>query len=201
MAKRSFDLLFSVFGLLLLWPLFLLAWLTIKLDDGGPALFRQIRIGQNGRPFRILKFRSMRIDLHENGPNITATGDVRITRAGQWLRHSKVDELPQLWNVLRGDMSFVGPRPEVPRYVDLYSRDQRAVLDLRPGITDEASIEFRDEEKLLAAASDPEQFYIEYCMPRKIALNLTYAQRANLSRDLGVILRTVSRVWLCPSSR
>jgi len=196
MAKRIFDLLLATLGILLLWPIFLLVWLVIKIDDGGPLLFHQDRVGKDGIIFKILKFRTMRITGPGKGPSITAKGDVRITRTGQWLRRSKIDEFPQLWNVIRGDMSFVGPRPEVPRYVALYTHAQRKVLAARPGITDEASIEFRDEEKLLAASADFERFYIEHCMPRKIAINLAYAQRATLLRDVGVILRTVSAIWL-----
>jgi lipopolysaccharide/colanic/teichoic acid biosynthesis glycosyltransferase len=196
MAKRVFDLLLAIVGLLLLWPLFLLVWVVIKIDDGGPVLFHQDRVGKDGIIFKILKFRTMQMTAPGKGPSVTAKGDVRITRTGQWLRRSKIDEFPQLWNVIRGDMSFVGPRPEVPHYVALYTEAQRKVLALRPGITDEASIEFRDEEKLLAASADHERFYIEHCMPRKIAVNLAYAQRATLLRDLGVILRTLGAIWL-----
>lgn len=196
MAKRVSDFLLAIIGLALSWPFFLLAWLAIKADDGGPVFFSQIRVGKNGAHFNIWKFRSMQITASGNGLSVTASGDSRITRAGRWLRRTKIDELPQLWNVLHGEMSFVGPRPEVPKYVALYTEAQRAVLILRPGITDVASIEFRDEENLLAANANPERYYIEYCMPRKIALNLAYAQHANLLRDLGVILRTVGTVWL-----
>ena len=196
MAKRIFDLLLATLGLLLLWPLFLLVWLVIKIDDGGPVLFHQDRVGKDGIIFKILKFRTMQVTAPGKGHSVTAYGDIRITRTGLWLRRSKIDEFPQFWNVIRGDMSFVGPRPEVPRYVALYTEFQRKVLAVRPGITDEASIEFRDEEKLLAASSDFERFYIEHCMPRKIAINLAYAQRATLLRDVGVILRTISAIWL-----
>lgn len=143
----------------------------------------------------------MRSESMSAGREITAAGDSRITKAGRWLRSSKVDELPQLWNVIRGEMSLVGPRPEVPRYVASYSEAQRAVLRLRPGITDEASIEFCEEEKLLTAAANPEQFYLDYCMPRKIAINLAYAERANVVRDVGVILRTIAAVWVMRSPR
>ena len=200
MAKRIFDFLLAIIGLALFWPLFLLAWIAIKADDGGPVFFRQIRVGKNGAHFNILKFRSMRISVTQGALSVTARGDPRITRTGRWLRNSKIDEIPQLLNVLRGEMSFVGPRPEVPKYVALYNEAQRAVLIHRPGITDVASIEFRGEENLLAASNNPERYYIEYCVPRKIALNLAYAQHANLLRDLGVILRTVGTVWLCRRS-
>lgn len=190
MGKRLFDLVFASAGLLLTWPLILAAFVAIKLDDGGPLFFRQTRVGRGGRPFQILKLRTMRPQA--SGPSITASGDPRVTRPGRWLRRTKLDELPQLWNVLVGEMSMVGPRPEVPRYVELYTPEQREVLRLRPGITDEASIEFRDEEKLLAAAPEPERFYIDHCIPRKIAINLAYARRASVARDCGVILRTMA---------
>ena len=196
MAKRTFDLFFSLFGLALLWPLFLLVSLLIKLSDRGPVFFRQIRIGRFSREFRIVKFRTMRDGADKAGPSITASSDSRITPIGRWLRKTKLDELPQLWNVLRGDMSFVGPRPEVPKYVALYTEDQKKVLDLSPGITDEASLEFRNEEELLAAAVDREKYYIEFCIPRKIELNMSYAGKANVYRDVLVILRTISSMWL-----
>jgi lipopolysaccharide/colanic/teichoic acid biosynthesis glycosyltransferase len=196
MAKRGFDITFALVGLLLLSPCFLAVWLLIKLDDSGPVFFWQTRIGKGGRPFNIIKFRTMVADSVSCGPSITASGDKRITRSGRLLRKTKIDELPQLWNVLRGEMSFVGPRPEVPRYVAFFTAEQKRVLELSPGITDEASIEFRDEEKLLAAASDPEKYYTSHCIPRKIAINLSYAKKANIIRDVGVILRTVAVVWL-----
>lgn len=196
MVKRTFDFSFALLGLLLLWPVLIFVWFAIKSDDGGPIFFRQIRIGFQGRPFHILKFRTMRVSDEPSQPSITASGDTRITVAGHWLRRTKIDELPQLWNVLKGEMSFVGPRPEVPEYVALYTEAQRAVLLLQPGITDEASIKFREEEKLLAAAADRERFYIEHCVPRKIALNLAYAKRASLLGDLGIILRTLHSIWL-----
>lgn len=196
MGKRVFDVAFAVAGLALLWPLFLIVALLIKLDDRGPVLYRQIRAGRWGREFRIVKFRTMRDGADKEGPSVTAEGDSRITRVGRWLRKTKVDELPQLWNVLRGEMSFVGPRPEVPKYVALYDLEQRKILELMPGITDEASLEFRDEEGLLATASDPGVYYVEYCIPRKIALNLSYAKKASMLRDVEVIARTITLVWL-----
>jgi lipopolysaccharide/colanic/teichoic acid biosynthesis glycosyltransferase len=200
MTKRTLDLFLALLGLLLLWPVLILVWLAIRADDGGPLFFRQSRIGWKGRPFQILKFRTMRTTHDSAQPSITATGDPRVTPAGLWLRRTKIDELPQLWNVLKGEMSFVGPRPEVPQYVALYTEAQQAVLLLHPGITDEASIEFRDEEKLLATAQNRERFYIEHCMPQKIALNLAYAKRATVLRDLGVIIRTFCSVWIQRSS-
>jgi lipopolysaccharide/colanic/teichoic acid biosynthesis glycosyltransferase len=196
MMKRLFDVGFAFFGMALLAPMTVLVWVLIHMDDGGPVFYRQLRVGQDGRPFKILKFRTMSVGAESAGPAITASGDRRVTRVGAVLRSSKLDELPQLWNVLRGEMSIVGPRPEVPRYVALYTPEQRVVLRLRPGITDEASVQFKDEERLLARAPDPEEFYLEHCVPRKIELNLAYGRRANVLRDLVVIWRTIAAVWL-----
>jgi lipopolysaccharide/colanic/teichoic acid biosynthesis glycosyltransferase len=190
-VKRAFDVCIASAGLLLLLPLFLFVACAVLLDDGAPVFFSQERIGRFGRPFRIWKFRSMRVETEARGPSITAAGDPRITRIGRILRRWKLDELPQLWNVIRGHMSFVGPRPEVPRYVSCYSEEQRAVLQLQPGITDLATLEFRDEESLLASVADPEAFYVAECVPRKIALNLEYARRANIVADALIIIRTV----------
>ena len=196
MVKRAFDLTFALLGSALLAPISLIIWLAVKLDDGGPVFYRQTRVGWRGQPFEIIKFRTMRTGADRIGPGITASGDPRITRVGRWLRKAKLDELPQLWNVLRGTMSLVGPRPELPQYVAHYSPEQRRVLELRPGITDEASIQFRDEEALLAAAANPEEFYLEYCLPRKIELNLAHAEQAGLLGDLRVLFRTIGAVWL-----
>ena len=195
MPKRVFDVFVSVLALILFWPLLLAATLLIKLDDRGAIIYRQVRVGRFGREFMIVKFRTMRERSDVAGPSITAAGDPRITRVGRWLRKTKLDELPQLWNVLLGEMSFVGPRPEVPKYVALYTAEQRRVLDLPPGITDEASVEFKDEESLLASASDPEKYYVEYCIPRKIALNLAYAEKATVFQDVKVMLRTIRSIW------
>lgn len=195
-AKRGFDVLFAGVGLVLAAPFFLVIWLLIRAGEGGPGFYRQQRVGRHGRPFAIIKFRTMRVGADKAGPSITKAGDDRITSVGRWLRTTKLDELPQLWNVLCGDMSFVGPRPEVPKYVVLYTPEQRRVLELRPGITDEASVVFRDEEALLAAVADPEQYYVDYCIPKKIMLNLAYAERASLWQDVWVILRTIGAVWL-----
>lgn len=191
MAKRAFDLFFSVLGLLVLSPLLLLLALLVKLSDGGPVFYRQQRVGQGGRLFAILKFRSMVVNAEKMGLSVTKDGDPRITQIGRFLRKTKLDELPQLWNVLRGEMSFVGPRPEVPRYVAHYTAEQRRVLALKPGITDLATLEFRNEEELLRTAGDTEKFYLEYCVPRKIELNLAYARQANLWEDVKIILRTL----------
>ncbi len=191
MAKRLFDLLFSAGGLLALSPLLLLLAVAVKVSSRGPALFRQQRVGKDGKPFNILKFRSMVVDAEKLGPGITGDGDPRITRLGRFLRKTKLDELPQLWNVLLGDMSFVGPRPEVPRYVKQYTAAQARVLALKPGITDLATLEFRDEEELLGSVANSEHFYLEYCLPRKIELNLAYAATASFSQDIRIILRTL----------
>ncbi len=190
MTKRAVDLLLALTGLALLWPLLLLAAFWVRLDSPGPILFRQERVGRNGRLFRILKFRTMRPDTGQ-GRQITVGEDPRITRSGRWLRATKLDELPQLANVLKGDMSFVGPRPEVPRYVAYYTPEERQVLELRPGITDLASIKYRNEAAILARATDPEHTYIHQVMRDKLRINLDYARRAGLLADLGVVLLTL----------
>ena len=186
-AKRAMDLAFAAAGLALLWPLLLAIAAAIRLEDGGAVFFRQVRIGERGVPFRIWKFRTM---TSAAGQPITADGDRRITRAGRWLRRFRLDELPQLFNVVAGEMSLVGPRPELPRFVDGYSPDERPVLDFRPGITDPASIRFRDEGALLAGAADPVQIYLERILPEKLQLSLAYAKRATPLTDLGVLLAT-----------
>jgi len=192
LTKRLFDMVCSALGLLILAPLLLLVAVWIKLDSPGPALFRQTRVGRHGVPFTIHKFRTMRI---EPGSAITVGADPRITRSGQVLRQTKLDELPQLWDVLRGAMSLVGPRPELPRYVALYPADLRErVLAVRPGITDPASLAFSHEAELLAAAADPEREYREVVMPAKLRLSAAYAETACFSADLKLILATLTRV-------
>lgn len=190
-SKRLFDLFWSLLGLAVLWPLFLLIALLIKLEDGGPVFFRQERVGYKGHPFHIWKFRTMVVDAEKRGKLLTVGRDPRITRVGYWLRRFKIDELPQLINVTLGQMSLVGPRPEVPQYVALYTPEQREVLELVPGITDPASIAYRHENDLLACSPDPERTYIEEIMPEKIRLNLEYARRATIWTDLVVILQTI----------
>lgn len=193
MIKRLFDLVLSALGLLLLAPLLLLAALWVKLDSPGPALFRQTRVGRRGKLFTIHKFRTMRV---EPGAAITVGADPRITRSGHFLRETKLDELPQLWDVLRGAMSLVGPRPELPRYVELYPAALRErVLSVRPGITDPASLAFSHEAELLAASADPEREYREVVLPAKLKLSADYAERASLVGDLRLILSTLSRVF------
>lgn len=192
--KRSLDLGLSIAGLLLIWPILAVIGVLVKAGDGGAVFFRQERIGRYGRPFRIWKFRTMTPAVRDTHLQLTVGADARITRTGAWLRRTKLDELPQLFNVIAGDMSLVGPRPEVPKYVSLYAPAQRRVLELQPGITDSASIIFADESELLAAASDPERFYVDSLIPEKIRLNLEYAQRASTLRDLAVVFKTFERV-------
>ncbi len=197
MPKRVFDLLCAGAGLLLLAPLLLGIALWIKLDSPGPVFFRQQRVGRFGALFRIHKFRTMRADAPAGGPQITVGADPRITRAGAFLRRSKLDELPQLLDVLAGTMSLVGPRPEVPRYVALYPLALRAtVLSVRPGITDPASLAFRDEAALLARAADPERAYVEQIMPAKLQQAARYVERMSLANDLRLIAATLRRLWL-----
>lgn len=192
MAKRLFDLLLSSLGLLVLAPLLLLIALLIKLDSPGPVMFRQERVGRFGRPFHIHKFRTMRHEPAGQGLQITVGADRRITRVGGFLRASKLDELPQLLDVWLGDMSLVGPRPEVPRYVAHYPAELREkVLSVRPGITDIASIEYRDESAVLARAADPEQAYIHEVLPHKLALAAQYVERSSIWLDAWLIWRTL----------
>lgn len=195
MLKRGADVLLATCGLLLLAPLLFILALLVRLTSPGPVIFRQQRVGRGGESFEILKFRTMRHAPAGSGALITSGSDPRITRVGAILRRFKLDELPQLVNVLRGEMSLVGPRPEVPRYVALYPPELRQlVLSVRPGLTDEAAILFRDEERLLALAPDPEQYYIEEILPRKLALYAAYARCHSLAGDLGIIRRTIARI-------
>src|SRR5579862_6436950 len=176
-GKRAFDVFASAIGLLVLSPLLVVIACWIKLGTAGPVFFRQIRIGRGGEQFRILKFRSMVEDASKRGLGITVSGDGRVTRVGRFLRRYKLDELPQLWNVLRGDMSLVGPRPELPVYVAEYTSEQRLVLSARPGITDPASLTYRHEEELLAGQQNPEEFYRLQVLPDKLARNAHYIQK------------------------
>ena len=196
MGKRAFDLLLAGLGLVLLSPLLLVVAIGIKLDSSGPVFYRQERIGRHGVPFLIHKFRTMRHDPLRAGPQITVGADARITPVGAFLRRTKLDELPQLFDVLRGTMSLVGPRPEVPRYVALYPAGLRdVVLSVRPGLTDLASIEFRDEAALLARASEPEREYVEVVMPRKLALAARYVRTRTWGGDVCLIWRTLDLLW------
>lgn len=194
MIKRLLDITASGIGLLLLCPLFFVLAIWIKLDSQGPVFYRQVRVGKGNRDFRIFKFRSMRIGS-DKGSLITIGGhDARITRSGYFIRKYKLDELPQLINVFLGDMSLVGPRPEVRRYVDLYTEEQRRVLNVRPGITDPASIKYRNENELLEGAEDPERYYIEVIMPDKLRLNIAYATNQSLQGDLRLICETFKAI-------
>ena len=195
MLKRAFDILGAAVGLVMLGPLLLAFALLVRLDTPGPVFFRQTRVGLRGRPFRIFKFRTMTVQQESGGPEVTVAGDARITRTGTWLRRWKLDELPQLIDVLRGTMSLVGPRPEVPRYVEHYPPEWRErLLSVRPGITDFASVRYRDENELLAQASDPEREYIDVVLPTKLRYALHYVDNPSLASDLrvlGLTLRTV----------
>jgi lipopolysaccharide/colanic/teichoic acid biosynthesis glycosyltransferase len=166
----------------------------VKRSSPGPVFFRQVRVGRYGKPFRIYKYRTMVVDAERAGGQITPNNDNRITPLGHKLRKTKLDELPQLFNVLRGEMSLVGPRPEVPRYVEMYTPEQRRVLDLPPGITDPASIRYKDEGEVLAASQNPEETYVQEIMPEKIRLNLEYAERATILTDIGIIFRTLASI-------
>ncbi len=194
--KRVFDVVFSVLGLVVLSPFFLIVAVLIKVSTSGPVFYDQTRIGQFGKPFRIWKFRTMVVKADLNGALVTQENDPRVTAVGRILRRTKLDELPQLWNVLKGDMSFVGPRPQVPRYIDPLTPKQREMLKYRPGITDIATLHFRNEEELLAGAANVEEFYMRHCQPKKIALNLQYGRRASLHRDIWIILQTIFPYWL-----
>lgn len=193
--KRWFDLLVATVGLVLLSPLLFLVACAIVIDSGWPVFFRQERVGRAGHPFRILKFRTMSSRPGSPGPAITVSGDSRVTRIGRLLRRAKLDELPQLWNVATGDMSLVGPRPEVPRYVACYPEAVRYIVQsVRPGITDEAAIEFVDESELLAMTNDPEKTYVEVVLPRKLALYVRYVESRSFFGDLGILARTLWRI-------
>ncbi len=180
MLKRGFDIVASGIGLTVLSPVFIVIAIAIRRDSKGPVFYRARRVGQHGKEFRLYKFRSMVVDADQQGPGITSAGDTRITSVGRFLRRTKLDELPQLINVLRGEMSLVGPRPEDPRYVELYTPGQREILQYRPGITSMASQTYRNEEQLLTG-SDWEQQYIDEVMPAKLAIDLDYSRRVFMS--------------------
>ena len=191
---RFCDIIFSFIGLLLLSPLFLLVALWIIIDDFGPIFYRQLRVGKDNKDFGLLKFRSMRIGADKGSLITVGERDSRITRAGYYIRKYKLDELPQLINVLIGDMSLVGPRPEVRKYVDLYTSEQKKVLSVRPGITDYASIEYIDENQLLAESTNPDKTYIEEIMPAKIALNMRYIEHQTVGEYFKIIFLTLSKI-------
>jgi lipopolysaccharide/colanic/teichoic acid biosynthesis glycosyltransferase len=192
--KRLFDVVASGCGLLLLSPVFVLCALLVKFTSKGPVFFRQERMGRNGRPFQILKFRSMVQEAPKLGGALTAGHDPRVTKVGAVLRKLKLDELPQLINVLKGEMSFVGPRPEVRKYVEKYPQDYAELLKVRPGITDIASLKYRHETEILGTYADPERAYVEVILPDKIALGKEYIQRSSLAFDLKLMIMTVLRM-------
>ena len=193
MLKRIFDITLSLFGLIILLPFMLIIAILIKIDSKGPVFFKQIRVTKNGKEFKIFKYRTMRVGSDKYS-QITVGKDGRITKLGSFLRKYKLDEIPQLINVLIGDMSLVGPRPEVPKYVALYTDEQKEILKVRAGITDYASIEFSDENDLLASEEEPEKAYIEKIMPKKIELNKKYLSEISILTDIKIILLTIKKI-------
>lgn len=193
MSKRVFDIILSLFGLAILLPFILIIAIFIKFDSKGPVFFKQVRITKNEREFKIIKYRTMKVGADKYS-QITVGEDSRITRVGAFLRRYKLDEIPQLINVLLGDMSLVGPRPEVPKYVALYTDEQKEVLKVKAGITDYASIEFSNENDLLASEEDPEKAYIEKIMPQKIELNKKYLSEISILTDIKIILLTIKKI-------
>lgn len=191
---RFFDFVLSLVGLVILAPIFIVLAVWIKIDSMGPVFYKQIRVGQNGKDFGLFKFRSMVVDADKKGLITVGGRDPRITRSGYFIRKYKLDELPQLINVLVGDMSLVGPRPEVRKYVDLYTDEQQKVLSVKPGITDYASIEYMDENEILGKSSDPEKTYIEEIMPEKIKYNMKYINNKSLFEYFKIILLTVLKI-------
>lgn len=189
--KRIFDFLLSLAGVIILSPIFIIVSIAIKIDSKGNVLFLQKRVGRYGKEFNIYKFRTMVTDAEKLGKQITVGKDNRITKVGAFLRKFKVDELPQLFNVLKGDMSLVGPRPEVPKYVDLYTDEQKKVLNVRPGITDMASLRYKDENDILGKVENPEEYYINVIMKDKLRLNLEYIEKSNVFFDVYLILKTI----------
>ena len=191
---RFFDFILGLVGLVVLAPIFIMLAIWIKIDSKGPVFYKQVRVGQNGINFGLFKFRSMVVDADKKGLITVGGRDPRITRSGYFIRKYKLDELPQLINVLVGDMSLVGPRPEVRKYVNLYTDEQQKVLSVKPGITDYASIEYMDENEILGKSSDPEKTYIEDIMPEKIKYNMKYIQNKNLFEYFKIILLTVLKI-------
>jgi lipopolysaccharide/colanic/teichoic acid biosynthesis glycosyltransferase len=194
LAKRVFDFLFSLIGLAIIAPVILLIALLINLDSKGGVFYKQVRIGKGQNPFKLYKFRSMSTDADKKGLLTVGNNDSRITKVGYYLRKYKLDELPQLINVLIGDMSFVGPRPEVEKYVKLYNQEQLKVLNVKPGITDWASIKYVNENEILAKSNQPEKTYIEEIMPAKLKLNLEYANNNSILIDIKIILLTIKAI-------
>lgn len=196
MVKRALDLMLSLVGLFFFSPLLLAIPMLIKREDRGPVCYRGVRVGRYGKPFRIFKFRTMVVDAEKRGGASTADDDPRITRIGKFLRHYKLDELPQLINVIKGEMSIVGPRPEVPQYVEMFTGEEKAILSVRPGITDWATLWNPDEGAVLAGSPDPERLYVEKIRPEKIRLQLEYVRRRSIWIDLTIILQTLAAITL-----
>ncbi len=195
MIKRIFDFIFSLLGIIILLPLFIIISLLVIFNSPGGIFYLQTRVGKNSKDFKLFKFRTMKIDSDKKGLLTIGNMDSRITRIGLWLRKYKLDELPQLFNVFLGDMSLVGPRPEVRKYVDLYSSEQKKVLSVKPGITDNASIEYADENELLSKQADPEKFYISKVMPAKLKINLEYISNQSVAEDFRIIIKTFLRIF------
>ena len=194
LLKRVFDIVCSFIGIIILSPFFILISILILLDSKGDIFYRQIRVGKNNEDFSLLKFRTMQTDADKKGLLTVGSRDSRVTRIGYFLRKYKLDELPQLFNVLFGSMSLVGPRPEVRKYVSLYNDEQKKVLSVKPGITDYASIEYSNENEILAKAQDPEQTYITDIMPHKLSLNLKYINEKSFTTDLKIIFKTIAKI-------
>lgn len=194
--KRIFDLIFSTLGVIVLLPILAIIFILIKLESPGPGLYTQQRVGRNSRMFNLFKFRTMHLNADKLTAITVGARDPRITRIGYYLRKYKIDELPQLINVVRGDMSLVGPRPELKKFVDLYTPEQREVLTVRPGITDFASLEFRNENELLEGKEDPIKYYVDEILPAKLALSLRYVRTRSFLLDIKIILRTIKAVFV-----
>ncbi|MCB9224290.1 MAG: sugar transferase [Crocinitomicaceae bacterium] len=192
--KRTFDILSSLCVLIILFPFLLIIGLWISIDSPGGPFYRQIRVGKNGKEFGLLKFRSMRPNSDQSG-QLTVGNDSRVTKVGRFIRKYKIDEFPQLLNIIKGDMSIVGPRPEVPKYVGMYNDDQKRVLNVLPGLTDFATLEYINEQEILGESSDPEKTYIEVVMPDKLSLNLKYVNQASFWLDIKLIFRTVAKIF------
>ncbi|WP_100611554.1 sugar transferase [Confluentibacter lentus] len=195
MIKRSFDVILSIIALIILFPILFIIAIVIKLDSKGPVLFIQERVGKNNKNFNIYKFRTMYVASQTKGLLTLGNHDSRITRIGYFLRRYKIDEFPQLINILIGDMSFVGPRPELRHYVNFYNEEDHIIFSVRPGITSLASLKYRDEVELLAASEDPESFFINTIIPDKLKLNKEYIKKQNLFYDLKLIIITITKVW------
>lgn len=194
MAKRLFDIAFSIIGLVMFSPLIITIAFLIKKEDSGPVFYRGVRVGRYGKPFKVFKFRTMVVDAEKMGPSSTADDDPRVTKTGKFLRKYKLDELPQLINVLKGEMSLVGPRPEVRHYVDMFTENEKAILSVRPGITDWASLWNSDEGDILAGSPDPEKTYMEKIRPTKLKLQLKYVNERNLWIDTKIIFQTLGAI-------